>query len=113
METKEQLVELIKDWMECDKSINAIQKKLKEERERKKHVTASLLEIMKTHEIDCFDVKNGKISYCKTKTKQSVSKKMLLDCLSNYFSNDPDKVLDVTNHIMNSRETKEVESISF
>lgn len=111
METKEQLVGLIKDWIECDNRINEVQRMAKEHKENKKRLTLQLVQVMKDHEIDCFDINNGKLVYTKTKTKQSISKKVLLESLKHYFKEDPEVAEEVTNHVMNSRGEKVVESI--
>ena len=100
MDTKEQLIALIKRWIECDNKIAAAQKLVKEEKQNKKVLTDELLEVMKSHEIDCFDVKNGKLVYTKTKTKQAVSKKVLFAALNNYFNDNPEKASEVTNYIL-------------
>ena len=41
--------------------------------------TANLVDIMKTNNVDCFDVKNGKLIYTKKKVKAPLSKKHLFN----------------------------------
>ena len=43
------------------------QKQIKAKRVEKKELTGSLVDVMKTNEIDCFDINNGALVY----TKQS------------------------------------------
>ena len=52
METKEQLVETIKEWVGIDNKMRALAKQQKELRESKKEVTKSLVDVMKNNEID-------------------------------------------------------------
>ena len=85
MATKEELSKIIKDWVNIDNEIKILQKEIKDRRNNKKILTNSLIEIMKTNEIDCFDINNGKIMYSKNNVKKPITKKHLLNCLSKYF----------------------------
>ena len=103
MDTKEELVTHIRSWIQIDNEISEMQKKIKGFREEKKQLTESLVNVMKTNEIDCFDINDGKLIYSKTKTKKAISKKILLDALSIYFKEDDQLVKEVSEHILNSR----------
>jgi len=111
MSTKEQLIGLIKIWIENDNEIKILQDNIKKKKEDKKQITDQLLDVMKTNEIDCFDVKNGKLQYKTIKTKQPISKKSLLESLSKYFSNDEQMASEVTDFILDSRAEKITETI--
>jgi hypothetical protein len=89
MSNKEELSRIIKDWVNIDNDIKVLQKELKERRNNKKMLTNSLVEIMKTNEIDCFDINNGKIIYSKNNVKKSITKKHLLDSLHKFFNDTP------------------------
>ncbi len=107
MATKDVLVKTIKEWIEHDNKIKILQKEIKEHRSEKKELTDSLLEIMKENEIDCFDINNGKIIYCKNKVKTPLNKKSLLETLEKYFENMPDiDASDVSNFVLDNREVK-------
>lgn len=111
MSTKEELINVIRSWVKNDNEIKQYQVALKEKKQEKKDLTNELVEIMKTNDIDCFDVTGGKIMYTRTKTKQSVSKKLLLSTLSEYFKDDGETAAQVTNHILEARTEKITESI--
>lgn len=111
MSTKEQLVHLVTEWMDSDNSIRNMQKALKEVRERKKVLTNKLVDVMKDNEIDCFDINDGKLVYSKSKTKQAVSKKVLLDALNKYFCDKPETANEIVEHILDSRTEKITETI--
>ena len=111
MSTKEQLIGLIKIWIENDNELKTLQDSVKKKKEEKKQITDQLLDVMKTNEIDCFDVKNGKLQYKTIKTKQPISKKILLESLSKYFGNDEHMANEVTEHILESRAEKITETI--
>ena len=82
---KELLIATIKEWIEINNRLNEVMKVAKEYRAKKKQLTDSLVTIMKNNEIDCFDINNGKIMYSKNNVKKPITKKHLLNCLSNYF----------------------------
>jgi hypothetical protein len=111
MDTKQELVTHIRSWIQIDNEIVEMQKKIKVYREEKKKLTESLVDVMKTNEIDCFDINDGKLIYSKTKTKKALSKKTLLDALSNYFKEDVELAKEVSQHILNSREETVKENI--
>ena len=103
METKEQLINFIKQWIDTEDEIKILQKQLKEKRSEKKILTESLVDVMKTNDIDCFDINNGKLIYTKNKVKSNLSKKMLIASLHEYFGENANEVERLSNHILNSR----------
>lgn len=112
MATKEELIQNIKAWMTIDSEMKELQKELKSRRAEKKKLADSLVEIMKENEIDCFDLSEGKLLYTKTNVKTALSKKHIMKCLEQYFSQDPEiKPEEVCEFILNNRDVKENESI--
>ena len=103
METKEQLIHHIKEWIKVDEEIKSLQKQIKAKRVEKKDLTGSLVDVMKTNEIDCFDINNGALVYTKNKVRSCLSKKLLLNALSEYYGDQPDEVEKLSTHILNSR----------
>ena len=65
METKEELVNGIKEWVQIDNDVNKLRAQIKILNTRKKDLTGTLVNVMKKNEIDCFDIKDGHISYKK------------------------------------------------
>ena len=107
MNTKEELVENIKKWVSYDHEIKILQKSMKEIREKKKELTKSLIDVMKNHEIDCFDINDGKLIYSKNNIKKPITKKHLLNCLSNYFDDVSGINSDnIVQFILDNREIK-------
>tara|TARA_Y100001970_G_scaffold292175_1_gene432304 strand:- start:278 stop:628 length:351 start_codon:yes stop_codon:yes gene_type:complete len=111
METKDELVTTIKTWIDIDNELKELAKVAKELREKKKNVTNNLVDVMKSNEIDCFDLKEGKLVYSETKTKAPLNKKNLVKCLTPYFQNNSELAEQLTNHILDSRDVKVRESI--
>ena len=108
---KEMLIETIREWLQIDNELKELQRASKERRKRKKELTTNLVEVMKTNEIDCFDVNGGKLIYAVNKTRVSLSKKHLLFALSNFYKDEPERVSDLSSFILNSREEKIKETI--
>lgn len=112
--TKEQLVSVVKEWVTLETEIKTLQKHIKERRARKKELTSALVDTMKTNEIDCFDISDGKILYSQNKVKAPVSKKHLMSCLSQYFEkSNPDVAQELTTFILESREVNVKDNIRF
>ena len=112
MTTKEVLVHKIKEWISRDDKIKELQKQIKEYRTEKKELTSTLVDIMKNNEIDCFDINNGKLIFCKNKVKTPLNKKTLLASLDKYFENNPEiNAEDVGEFILESREIQIKENI--
>jgi hypothetical protein len=111
MDTKEELVKHIRGWIQIDNEMSLLQKQMKNLRDEKKDLTASLVDVMKSNEIDCFDINDGKLIYAKSKHKKPLNKKSLYDALQVYFKDDTGLAQEVSEHILNSREETIKESI--
>ena len=111
METKEQLVNNIKEWIKIDGEISKLRAEIKERNNKKKMLTSDLVNVMKSNEIDCFDINGGALVYKKSKVKKPINAKTLLSALQNYYKDEPDKAQDLTKHIMESREEQVKETI--
>lgn len=104
MQGNELLMTKVKEWMEKDNAMKKLSKEMKVLREEKKELTKSLVEIMKKKDVDVFDLQeHGKLLYTKSKVKSSLSKKHLLTSLSTYFKDDQQKIQELAQHILDSR----------
>jgi len=111
METKEQLIEVVKQWVKLDNEIAALKKEENIRKNEKKDVSVKLMEIMKNNEIDCFDIKDGQICYSKKSIKKPITKKVLIDILSKYYNGDLLKASEVNEFILENREETTKETI--
>ena len=111
METKEQLVNNIKEWIKMDSEITELKTEIKERNNKKKALTEGLVTTMKNNQIDCFDINGGALVYKKSKVKKPINGKTLLSALQNYYKNDPQKAEDLTKHVLNNREEQIKETI--
>ena len=104
METKEQLVNNIKEWIKMDTDIAELKSQIKDKTIKKKLLTENLVTVMKTNKIDCFDINGGALVYKTNKVKKPINGKSLLVALQNYYKSDPKIAEDLSKHIMDSRE---------
>jgi len=111
METKEQLVNNIKEWIKMDAEISELKAQIKDRNNKKKTLTENLVSVMKTNKIDCFDINGGALIYKTNKVKKPINGKTLLTALQNYYKTDPKVAEDITKHVMDSREEQIKETI--
>ena len=108
---KEHLINNIKEWIKIDNEIAQLKNELKERPHKKKSLTENLVTVMKTNNIDCFDITGGALVYKKNKVKKPISGKTLLSALQNYYKNDVKIAEEITKHVMDSREEQLKETI--
>lgn len=102
---KDELLNVVKNWISLDDQIKNLQKRIREIKSEKKQATGTLVETMKNNEIDCFELGAGnKLMYTKNKSKKPLSKKHLLESLSKYFQGNTEQAAQLSKFIMNSRE---------
>ena len=111
METKEQLMKGIKEWVQIDNELLKMKSKVREMNSKKKELTESLVGVMKQNEIDCFDINGGSISYKKNVVKKPITGKTLMATLSEYYKSDPTVAEELTKYVMNNREEQVKETI--
>ena len=113
MTTKEHLVNNIKEWIHYDNEIKKLKKEVKIRKEKQKGLTDNIVKVMKSKEIDCFDLNDGKLIYSQSKTKQTINKQHIMNCLEKYFKENGDEnmITDLTNFILENREIKVKETI--
>jgi hypothetical protein len=112
MENKQLLIENIKEWVNIDNEIRELKKQEKIRKKRQDELSKNLMEIMKSNEIDEFDINKGKIIYKKKNVKKPISKKNLLEILSKYYKGDLTSASKLNTFIMDNREETVVETIS-
>lgn len=111
METKDELIKTIKEWVRLDNELKALQKEMAQRKTEKKKISTLLMETMKQNEIDVFDIKNGQIVYVKKNVKKPMTKQVLFDALAKYFEGDFMKASELRSYIMENRGETVRESI--
>lgn len=104
MEDKELLVSNIKEWIKIDNEIMQLKKEIKERTNKKKELSTNLVDVMKSNNIDCFDINGGSLIYKKNKIKKPISGKSLLNLLKSYYKNDEELAEEITKYVMENRE---------
>lgn len=104
LNTKEELIINIKEWIKIDADIVKLKNEIKEKTNKKKLLTESLVNVMKTNSIDCFDINGGALIYKQKKTKRTISGKFLLSQLEEYYKNDPELAKEITKKVLDNRE---------
>ena len=101
--TKEELIMNIKEWIKIDSDITRLKAEVKEKTQKKKELTQSLVNIMKTNSIDCFDINGGALVYKQRKTKKTISGKYLLEQLEDYYKDQPELAKEITKKVLDNR----------
>ena len=109
--TKEELIATIKDWIKIDNDIAKLKSDIKEINTKKKLLTNSIVSVMKTNSIDCFDINGGALMYKQKKTKKPISAKFLLTELQKYYNEQPEVAKELTKHLLDNREESIKEEI--
>jgi len=109
---EENLIQSIKTWMEIEKEIETLQKKMKELKSKKKTINVDLTNIMRNNNLDCIDVTSGQIRYVKNKVKKGINQKYLLSVMEKYYKNK-EEAQKICEYIQENREIQENEKIQF
>ena len=107
---KTNLTKQVKEYLEIDDQIAALNKAIKDRRKRKKDLSEDILNNMKNIDIHYMNVKDGKLVYNVTNSKQGLTKKTIMSGLQLYFNNDEQKAMEAANMILENR--KRVEKVS-
>jgi len=111
MTDKSRLVENVKNWLQIDTEIKQLQQEIRKRRKIKKDMTDSLVQIMKTQNIDMMNAGESQLIRTEKKTKSALSKKHLITSLLQFFKEDKETVAQLSTYIMNSRPEKTIENI--
>ena len=111
MDAKEVLISNIKEWIKIDNEIAEFNSQIKERKNKKKALTEELVNVMKLHNIDCFDINGGALVYKKNTSKKPISGKKLLQVLQDYYKTEPEMAEEMTKYIMDNRDIQVKEVI--
>jgi hypothetical protein len=111
MTDKAHLVENVKNWLQIDTEIKKLQQEIRKRRALKKDMTDTLVQIMKSQDIEIMNAGESQLIRTERKTKSALSKKHLINSLLNFFKEDKETVAQLTTFIMNTRPEKTIENI--
>lgn len=103
---KDNLKDNVKEYLDIDDQIKALNKAIIERRKQKSKLSADILTMMNKFEIDNMNTKNGRLIYSVSNTSKPLSKKNLVDGLNIYFKNE-DTAKSVSQIVLDSRPTVE------
>jgi len=109
--TKEQLKDYLRQWVRIENEISTLSAEIKKRKLIHQQLSASLLDVMRKNEIDCFDIANGRIVYSKTKVRAPLNNGQLKSALTTYYKDDAEKASSLTTFLLESRIEKTRESI--
>jgi len=112
MDKNNLLISTVRNWVKLDNEIKALQKEQNTRKKEKKEISNSLINVMKSNDIDCFDLNDGQLCYNKKDIKKPLTKKALLNILSKYYDDDVSKANELNDFILENRETTIKESIT-
>ena len=101
--TKDELIFNIKEWIKMDNEITKLKTEVKMKNNKKKELTESLVNVMKSNEIDCFDINGGALVYKQKKTRRTISGKFLLSQLEEYYKDQPELAKEITKKVLDNR----------
>ena len=101
--TKDELILNIKEWIKMDNEITRLKAEVKEKTNKRKELTESLVNVMKSNAIDCFDINGGALIYKQKKTRRTISGKFLLSQLEEYYKDQPDLAKEITKKVLDNR----------
>jgi hypothetical protein len=102
--TKDELISYIKEWIKMDNELTKMKAEVKEKTNRRKELTQTLVTVMKSNSIDCFDINGGALVYKQRKTKKSISGKFLLMQLEAYYKDRPETAKEIVKQVLDNRE---------
>jgi DNA primase catalytic subunit len=102
MATKEELVTIIKQWINNDNEVKQLQSQLRNKKKENKQLTDNLINVMKSNELECIDIKNGKLVHKTSKTKKPINKQSLISILNTYFKDDT-KAAEISQYVFENR----------
>lgn len=108
---KDQLVENVNNWVKIDNDILKLQKEIRELKKKKNEITDVLVEVMRTNNVDSFDMKEESLLYKKQTIRQSINKKLLLESLQTFYQSDVKMAEKIVDHVLEKRKTKVKETI--
>jgi len=111
MDTKEILINSIRNWVKLDNEIRELRKEENIRKNEKKEMSETIMNIMKQNEIDCVDIKDGQLCYNKQNVKKPLTKKNLMTILSKYFKGNDTRANELNDFILSNREEVVKETI--
>jgi hypothetical protein len=103
---RENLIQMIREWVRNDQDMNLLKVELARRRETQKSITAKLVEAMRENEMEESDIR-----YVQETRKKSISKKGLIPILFRFYKGDSTKAEELKQYIYDNSDTVVKEKI--
>lgn len=100
---KDELISNIKEWVKLDNELTKMKNDIKIKTGKKKVLTDKLISIMKSNNIDCFDMSKGALIHKQRKIPRQISGKYLLSQLELYYKEQPEVAKEITKQVLDNR----------
>lgn len=95
----------IKEWYKCELEEKNLKAKLNDIKKNKDGVETIIIEYMKSHNIEDKDIHIGEhvLKYTETKSTEGITKKLILERLTEYFQGNQEEAAKLTEFIYANR----------
>ena len=111
MDSKDKLIKTIQKWVRLDNEMRTLKKEVNSRKTEQDKITKVLINMMKSNEIDEFNINNGKLSYSNRTVKKPITKKNLLEILSKFYNGNTQQASEINQFILDNREDVVVEKL--
>ena len=111
MDSKDKLIKTIQEWVRLDNEMRTLKKEISSRKGEQDKITKVLINMMKSNEIDEFNINNGKLSYSNRTVKKPITKKNLLEILSKFYNGNTQQASEINQFILDNREDVVVEKL--
>lgn len=111
MDSKDKLIKTIQEWVRLDNEMRTLKKEVNSRKTEQDKITKVLINMMKSNEIDEFNINNGKLSYSNRTVKKPITKKNLLEILSKFYNGNTQQASEINQFILDNREDVVVEKL--
>ena len=96
---KQKLRENTNKWIELDTLVSKLKVRIKQLEREKTMLSDNIIEVMEEFDIADLNISNQQIKYRVTKSKQSISKKFLLENLTAFYNGNLEKAIAMTDFL--------------
>jgi hypothetical protein len=111
--TKEELIKLISEWVTLEKQMVNLKKEIKTRKIRQDKMSVLMKNLMKTNSMNDLKAPGGALIYETKVKKKAWSKKFLMEQINAFYKNNPDTASEVLKHLNDNRETTVNEKIIY
>ncbi len=108
----QQLPALIREWMAGEEDLRALSAEIREKRKRLTMVRSMITRIMKGNKVGQLNISAGRVVTRTKTTKQSLTKKYIVNTLTEYFNGDKAMAEKIAKYLDDHRGVKQTDSLT-